>query len=125
MSFLTPEMVSGDRVSMKLTHPKHMAPDPAYYSGIGKRVLDLEKATGAGMITRAGTFEEAMLNALDRVSGDQQFASELNQRAITDPGSIDTHDLTIAQAKASMSLDITRNILSRLVQGWRDIINTR
>jgi flagellar hook-basal body complex protein FliE len=125
MNFLTPETVSGDRVSMKLTHPKHMGADPAYYSGIGKQVLDLEKATGAGMITRAGTFEEAMLNALDRVSGDQQFASDLNQRAITEPDSVDIHDLTIAQAKASMSLDITRNILSRLVQGWRDIINTR
>ncbi|MDR0998150.1 MAG: flagellar hook-basal body complex protein FliE [Treponema sp.] len=125
MNFLTPEGVSGDRVAMKLTHPKHMNPDPAYYSGIGKRVLDLEKATGAGMLTRAGTFEEAMLNALDRVSGDQQFASQLNQRAITEPGSVDIHDLTIAQAKATMSLDISRNILSRLVQGWRDIINTR
>jgi flagellar hook-basal body complex protein FliE len=125
MNFLTPETVSGDQVFMKLTHPKHMAADPAYYSGIGKRTLDLEKATGAGMITRAGTFEEAMLNALDRVSGDQQFASELNQRAITEPGSVDIHDLTIAQAKASMSLDISRNILNRLVQGWRDIINTR
>jgi flagellar hook-basal body complex protein FliE len=125
MNFLTPETVSGDRVAMKLTHPKHMNPDPAYYSGIGKRVLDLEKATGAGMVTRAGTFEEAMLNALDRVSGDQQFASELNRRAITEPGSVDIHDLTIAQAKATMSLDISRNILSRLVQGWRDIINTR
>jgi flagellar hook-basal body complex protein FliE len=125
MDFLNAEMVSGDRVSMKLTHPKHMDANPAYFSGIGKRVLDLEKATGAGMLTRAGTFEEAMLNALDQVSGDQQFASELNRQAVTDPGSIDIHDLTIAQAKASMSLDITRNILNRLVQGWRDIINTR
>ncbi|MDR3193078.1 MAG: flagellar hook-basal body complex protein FliE [Treponema sp.] len=125
MDFLTANMVSGDRVSMKLTHPKHMDADPARYSGIGKQVLDLEKATGAGMITRAGTFEEAMLNALDRVSGDQQFASQLNRQAVTEPGSVDIHDITIAQAKASMSLDITRNILSRLVQGWRDIINTR
>jgi flagellar hook-basal body complex protein FliE len=121
----TPEMVSGDRVPLKLTHPKHMTPDTASFQGIGKQVLDLEKATGAGMVTRAGTFEEAMLNALDRVSGDQQFASVLSQRAITEPGSVDVHDITIAQAKATMSLDITRNILSRLVQSWKDIINTR
>jgi flagellar hook-basal body complex protein FliE len=125
MDFLRPDLVSGDRVSMKLTHPKHMDAGPADNFGIGKRVLELEKATGAGMVTRAGTFEEAMLNALDRVSGDQQFASELSQRAITEPGSVDIHDITIAQAKATMSLDITRNILSRLVQGWRDVINTR
>jgi flagellar hook-basal body complex protein FliE len=119
------EMVSGDQVSLKLSHPKHMTPDAASLSGIGKQILDLEKTTGAGMVTRAGTFEEAMLSALDRVSGDQQFVSNLEQRAITDPDSVDIHDITIAQAKATMSLDITRNILSRLVQGWKDIINTR
>jgi flagellar hook-basal body complex protein FliE len=66
-----------------------------------------------------------MLQALDQVSASDQFAGNLAQRAITEPDSVDIHDVTIAQAKASMSLDITRNVLSRLVQGWRDIINTR
>jgi flagellar hook-basal body complex protein FliE len=66
-----------------------------------------------------------MLQALDKVSGDQQFASVLAQQAVTDPESVDVHDITIAQAKADMSLNISRNVLSRLVQGWRDLINTR
>jgi flagellar hook-basal body complex protein FliE len=66
-----------------------------------------------------------MLQAMDKVSGDQQFASQLVQQSITDPDSVDTHDITIAQAKASMSLNIARNVLSRLVQDWRDLINTR
>jgi flagellar hook-basal body complex protein FliE len=110
---------------MQVTHPKHFAANPAVPGNIGKNIIALETKTGAGAVTRAGTFEHAMLQALDRVSGDQQFASNLSQQAITDPGSVDVHDITIAQAKASMSLNITRNVLSRLVQDWRDLINTR
>ena len=66
-----------------------------------------------------------MLQALDKVSGAQLFASHLERESIINPDSIDVHEITIAQAKANMSLGIARNVLSRLVQGWRDLINTR
>ena len=112
-------------VSMLRTNPNHMGPLDSPYAGSGKNILALEKKIGAEGVTRAGTFETAMLQALDKVSGAQQFASTLQQEAIINPDSVDIHDITIAQAEASMSLNITRNILSRLVQGWRDLINTR
>jgi flagellar hook-basal body complex protein FliE len=80
---------------------------------------------GAEAAIRAGAFEDTMLKALDRVSADQEFAGALVQAAITEPGSVDTHDITIAQAKANMSLNITRTVLNRIVQGWKDLINTR
>jgi len=76
-------------------------------------------------VIRSGTFEDAMLGALDKVSAYQQFSSDLAQQAITDPDSVDIHDITIAQAEASMALNITRNVLNRIVQGWKDVINTR
>jgi flagellar hook-basal body complex protein FliE len=110
---------------MLRTHPKHLGPIDSPYAGSGKNILALEKKIGAEGITGAGTFEQAMLQALDKVSGAQQFTSGLEQQAIIDPDSVDIHDITIAQAEAGMSLNITRNILSRLVQGWRDLINTR
>jgi flagellar hook-basal body complex protein FliE len=123
------DVVSGS-LSMRMTHPKHLSAGvytrPGGFTGpVGQSITGLEKITGAGAVTRAGTFEETMLLALDRVSAEDKFAGDLAQRAITEPDTVDIHDLTIAQAKAAMSLDITRNILSRLVQGWRDIINTR
>jgi len=62
---------------------------------------------------------------LDKVSGAQLNASELQKEAIINPGSVDIHDITIAQAEANMALNIARNIMSRMVQGWRDLINTR
>jgi flagellar hook-basal body complex protein FliE len=110
---------------MAVTHPKHMTVDQDSYKRIGHSINELGKITGGEVVTRAGTFQEAMLQALDQVSGYQQFASSLEQQAITDPGSIDAHDISTAQAKARLSLDITRNVLNRIVQGWRDLINTR
>jgi flagellar hook-basal body complex protein FliE len=62
---------------------------------------------------------------LDKVSASDQFAASLAQAAIIDPESEDAHDITIAQAEASLALNITRNVLNRIVQGWKDIINTR
>jgi len=110
---------------MNRTHPNHMAPPDSPYSGSGNNILALRDTIGANGITRAGTFEDAMLQALDKVSGAQLRASDLQKEAIINPDSVDIHDITIAQAEASMALGITRNILSRLVQSWRDLVNTR
>ena len=122
---LNAEAAKMAQLAMFRTHPSHIGPLDSPYAGSGKNILALEKKIGADGITRAGTFEQAMLQALDTVSGAQQYASNLNREAIINPDAVDIHDITIAQAEASMSLNITRNILSRLVQGWRDLINTR
>jgi flagellar hook-basal body complex protein FliE len=102
-----------------------MLPPDSPYFGSGNKVIALEKKLGVEHVTRAGTFEHAMLQALDKVSSADHQASNLAREAIINPDSVDIHDVTIAQAEASMALGITRNILSRLVQGWRDLINTR
>jgi len=112
-------------IPMTVTHPKHMAFDSENFNAQGRKITETGKMIGAGAVTRSGTFEGAMLGALDKVSAYQQFASGLNQAALIDPDSVDVHDLTIAQAEASMSLNITRTVLSRMVQAWRDLINTR
>jgi len=110
---------------MKRTHVNHMAHPDSPFSGSGNNVLALRDTISTNRNTGVGTFEDAMLQALDKVSGTQLHASELQKEAIINPGSVDIHDITIAQAEANMALGITRNILSRLVQGWRDLINTR
>jgi len=114
-----------EMISMLRTHPQHMGPLDSPYAGSGKNILALEKKIGASGVTGGGTFEEAMLQALDKVSGAQQRATHIEREAAINPDLYDVHDVTLAQAEASMSLGITRVILSRLVQGWRDLINTR
>jgi len=80
---------------------------------------------GPDRAMRTGSFSDAMLQALDRVSDTQHFASALQREAIINPDAVDTHDVTIAQAQANMSLSLAQNVLNRLTQGWRDLINTR
>ena len=128
MTIYRPELTGlGKMPDLKLniTHANHMASLSEDFLSEGDKILGLENKIGAGAVIRSGTFEESMLNALDKVSAYQQFASSLQQAAITDPDSVDVHDITIAQAEASISLNIARNVLNRIIQGWRDIINTR
>jgi flagellar hook-basal body complex protein FliE len=132
MTVFKPELVYGDKVPMAITNPRHMVPVKGEFSiggktvnGQGALIAELSGQIGAEAAVRAGTFEDTMLRAIDQVSASNNFASQMAEAAITDPGSIDPHDLTIAQAEAQLSLNITRTILSRIVQGWKDIINTR
>jgi len=112
-------------LSLTTTNPNHMASENADFLAEGNGITQTGNKIGADAVTRAGTFQDALLNALDKVSASQQFANNLEQAAITDPDSVDVQDITIAQAEASMSLNIARNVLNRVIQGWRDLINTR
>jgi flagellar hook-basal body complex protein FliE len=112
-------------VTMKRTHEKHMLMPDSPYFGNGNKALALRDKTGAQAVTRAGVFEDAMLQALDKISGAHIDVSEMQKEAIINPDSVDIHDITIAQAQAGMALETATKVLSRLVQGWRDLINTR
>jgi flagellar hook-basal body complex protein FliE len=128
MTIYRPELVNFNSLKnqpLTITHPYHMVPNFESVYNQGANLSELGNKIGTDAVTRAGLFDDAMLQALDKVSGLNQYASNLAQAAIIDPDSVDAHDLTIAQAEASLALNITRNILNRVVQGWRDIINTR
>ena len=132
MQIFKPELVNGDKVPMAVTHPKHLVPTNGPFvvggsvaRGRGAVISELGAMIGSDAAVRSGSFEDVMLRALDRVSAEQQFSADLAQRSAIDPDSMDPHDITVAQAKAQLSLDIARNVLNRVVQGWKDIINTR
>ncbi|MDR0539303.1 MAG: flagellar hook-basal body complex protein FliE [Spirochaetaceae bacterium] len=103
-------------------------------TGQGAEIAALGRATGGAALLQDGvygpnnggvSFSEEMLKSIDKVSTLENRASALAEEAITNPGSIDAHDLTIAEAEASMALNIARTILNRLTQAWRDVINAR
>lgn len=105
---------SAMELPMQVSHPKHIA-----------QFADGAPVMAGDIKGNQPTFQDVMLKAMDGVSSDQRVANKLAVKAVTDPGSVDVHDITIAQAKASMSLNITRTVLNRVVQGWKDIVNTR
>jgi flagellar hook-basal body complex protein FliE len=71
------------------------------------------------------TFQDAMDAAMEGVNNDQIKASDLYQKMITDPNSVDAHDVTLAGAEAQMSLNLAKNVIERGLQAYRDIINMR
>ena len=81
------------------------------------------KAGAAG--AAGGSFESALLKAMDGVSASQGKSDDLLQRVVADPTSVDAQDVTIAMAEANMSLNLAKTIMSRVVTAWKDIINTR
>jgi len=120
-----PELVSGDRIQMNVTNPRHLVPADGRAKASGEALSLLGAQVGSEAVTRTGSFEDAMLQALDAVNADQNESSTLMQNMVTDPDSVDPHDVTIAMAKANLSLNITRTVLDRIVKGWKEIINTR
>ncbi len=125
MNIFKPELVTGDKVPMTITNARHLLRTDNPFKVSGEALQDMGDKTGANNVTRAGSFQDSMLKALDAVSGQQQESSQLMQDMITDPDSVDAHDVTTAMAKANLSLNISRVVLDRIVKGWKELVNMR
>ena len=108
MEFLTPQEAIGHTLSLKTSHPLHR-------SGTNAPV-----ESGAG-----NTFGNLLIEGLNNVNGMQQEGMNLMQQMVIDPESVDTHDVTIALAKANLSLSITREVVDRAVKAYKEIISIR
>ncbi|MCR4790949.1 MAG: flagellar hook-basal body complex protein FliE [Treponemataceae bacterium] len=71
------------------------------------------------------SFDSYLLEAMDFVNNKQNVSSNIAQQLITDPDSVDVHDVTIAMAEANLSLSIAQGVIDRLVRGWNEITTTR
>ena len=106
---LSNNQVRGDRITLTRSDPRHL-------SGIGEA-----KAEGA----KTGDFKKVLFNELNKVNESQQKSLELSQRMITDPDSVDPHDVTISLAEANMSLNIAKGVIDRVIRAYRDITSAR
>lgn len=66
-----------------------------------------------------------LFEGLNGVNQAQQQHAELSVQALIDPDSVNPHDVTIAGAKANMTLNIARNVVDRVIRAYRDVINIR
>ena len=72
-----------------------------------------------------GSFQSFLMDAMNTVNTQQTNVSKIQKKLITDPDSVDIHDVTIAMSKARMSLNLAQNVIDRLVSGWNEITTTR
>lgn len=71
------------------------------------------------------SFKNYLLSAISEVNSQQLDVNRVQEQLITDPDSVDIHDVTTAMAKAQMSLSLAQTVIDRLVTGWSEISTTR
>jgi len=108
MNLFDPTSVTGDIVSIHRTHEKHIP-------GFGE----------SDNVEKPGDFGEVLKNALHDANAVQQESTALAQSFVTDPDSVDVHDVTIAMAKANMAIQITKQVLDGAIKAYKEIINVR
>lgn len=71
------------------------------------------------------TFADYLVGAVSSMNDQQLAVSEIEQKVMTDPDSVDPQDVTIAMAKARMSLNLAQSVIDRLITDWNEITTTR
>jgi flagellar hook-basal body complex protein FliE len=108
--FLSSDQVHGHLVNLLRTNEKHMF-------GSDEFIMPEENTEES--------FGKLFANALDNVNNEQLQSMELSQLMITDPDSVDVHDVTIAMAEANLSLSMTKSIVDGVIKAYNNIISTR
>lgn len=101
--------ISGDFVSLKTTSERHFGHAPKVQSP-----NDFMSA-----------FKAETGNALSETNDLQVGAEALVQQMIINPDSVDVHDVMIAQQKAQISLELTKNVLNKAVQAYQSLTNMK
>jgi flagellar hook-basal body complex protein FliE len=112
VNLLSASGLSGHVIELARTDPRHLS------SSLTAR----PSAPAAG--PEEG-FGRALAAALGQVNDLQTRSMAMAQAMITDPDSVDIHDVTIALAEANLSLSMTKAIMDRAVRAYQEIMNVR
>jgi flagellar hook-basal body complex protein FliE len=104
---------SGDIVRLAVSQPGHLS--GKVHEGEDK--LDPQIS--------GQSFTSVLANALTETSDLEQSANALSQQFITDPESVDVHDVTIALGKANLAVSVTKSVVDGALKAYREIINIR
>ncbi|MDO4506535.1 MAG: flagellar hook-basal body complex protein FliE [Spirochaetales bacterium] len=107
-------------LELNKTHPAHMG------TGAINTNINVGGVNGENNgVAKTGTFKSYLLEAVDKMNSQQLNVSALQEQVITDPDSVDIHDVTTAMAKAQMSLNLAQTVIERVVKGWTDLSQNR
>ena len=111
MNLLSASGLSGHVIELTRTDPRHLT-------------SSLTPKASAPSGPEEG-FGQALAAALGQVNDLQTRSMTMAQAMITDPDSVDIHDVTIALAEANLSLSMTKAIMDRAIRAYQEIINVR
>jgi flagellar hook-basal body complex protein FliE len=107
--FMNPIEPRGDEVKLRATNKAHFG-------------FEEPQVSDDKFVT---SFGKAMKDAFYRVNNLQKRSDELTRSLAVNPDSVDIHDVTIAAEKARLSLMLTKSIVDRITQAYRELINLR
>jgi len=110
MSNMFSSQVSGHIVPLEQTNPRHMT---------GK--LTQPQQQGNGNLD----FGKMVFDKLQEANSLTQESTQLSQQFITDPDSVDAHDVTIAMSKANFAVSLTKSVVDGALKAYREISNLR
>ena len=73
----------------------------------------------------AGSFAEALNNALSGAERLDIESKKLTEKAIYDPDSVDIHTVMIASEKARFALNFTKTVADGMVRAFKELSNPR
>jgi flagellar hook-basal body complex protein FliE len=111
-------------LQMLRTNPAHTGNSSLSHIA-GEPFTDMPSAAQDGIVKTKGSFESYLVNAVSEMNSQQLDVNSLQEKVITDPDSVDIHDVTTAMAKAQMSLSLAQTVIERIITGWSEITTTR
>ncbi len=112
MNYLNYTQVSGHKISLIRTDPRHF--NSAGQSGY----IENNENNADG-------FQKMMFEALNGVNKLQNESADISKKMIIDPESVDPHDVTIAMAKSNTALALTKAVMDKGLRAYKEIISIR
>jgi flagellar hook-basal body complex protein FliE len=102
--------VKGHLVKLNTTDPRHLT------GAAGQKNLPSQEE---GSVQ---SFGQLFAQALGKVNEEQVRSMKLDQQMITDPDSVDVHDVTIAMAQANLSLSMTKAVVDGVIKAYKELM---
>ncbi len=114
---------------MKVWGAPQMLRSSSAHVGTGSLVnLSRMYKMGAGhqsSVQESKSFASYLADAATQLNGKQLEVNRIQQQLVTDPDSVDVHDVTTAMAKAQLSLSLAQTVIDRLITNWNEISTTK
>lgn len=112
MDMLTASQANGDIVTFRKLYSRHLD-------------LNKELSQNNGREGTQKSFSNVLMDSLNEVNKAQIDSGAITEAYLLDPDSVEAHDVTIAMAKANMTLNVTKSIVDKAVKSYKEIISLR
>ncbi len=124
--YIPPSAAKGHVVSLLRSDPRHLpgtglkgGPGPAPGPSPASQAVTFPKEEPAK------SFGDLFAKAFEQVNQTMLRSQALSEAMITNPDSVDVHDLSIAMAEANLAISMTKSIVDRAVRAYREITTER